>query len=539
MNEIPTFEELQAKDGHGEATKEEMQRLGGMWSASSPEVDTEPGVTREIVVRPAGEAAALVREMIDDTRLNWSLYELARSGVPADDPRVDNILQNSPAYTRREATAATVTLAMVRSTNVIMTIPVGARFSHKGLVFYTDMVYTCTPIRVNTVNDRLLTQRTDNTWVFTFTAIAEGVGEDYHVKAGAEFEWEGSTAEYVSIYAASDAAGARDAETTAELLLRMDDYISVPGMAGRINIESLLRRQFPFVLDVSLIGGGDPEMQRDSRNIMNIKTGGRVDAYIRTSRTSSNLKVVLDAERVNGDEITVHIGKNVYPGFYAVRSVRRADSTEADAAMTVTNRVWGMDTTGFDYLIPLLPRVTDARFTRFQTLDIYFSDPRFRDGDQYVVELAGMPGIGEIQDFVSLRSIRAPNDDMLVKAPIPFHIVATSTVNYYPGTPNVNADDIRKVILTTIGNRYFQDGGLSTLHIGSEVNRSLAAGAEVAPPMEIYGAVDMPDGTVRTYRSVDVLNPPVEYSLGVSGRTVAFLPFDASVTLQQIKGTQV
>jgi hypothetical protein len=542
MNKTPTFAELQALPGHAERARAEEEELAGLWAATSPEVDTEVGVIRDLVVRPAGESAALVRQVINETRLNMSMHEMAATGVPADDDRIDVILQNFPAYKRRGTEAARLTLAMIRSTDTILSLPMDSVFVCKGLRYYTETTYTATPIRVNTDNDRLLSKRTDGLWMFTFPVLAEGPGEKYNLKANSEFEWEGADAEYVRIYAVSDAAGGRDPETTGELLLRMDEYMSVPGIAGRMNIKALIRREFPSTLDISLIGGGDPEMQRDSRNMLNMKTGGRTDMYVRTSRTSTLTTEQLKGELVDpvNHVVRIKVGKDVYPGFYAVRTVRRAADSDAEAALSVFNLEYGMDVSGMDYDVPLLPRVVDSRFTRFQTLDLYVVDPRFDpDRDDYLVSLIGMPAVGEIQDFVSRRDVRGPNDDILVRAAIPYHVVVNATVRYYPGTQGLDADKVREDIMTAVGDRRFQDGSLSSLLIGSEINSKLPSGAEAAPPLELFGAVDLPDGSYRTFRSTLELVPPTDASLGVSPRTVAFLPYDAVVDLKLLKGTQI
>jgi hypothetical protein len=540
MNPIPSFEELISLPEFPAAAQLEDAKLSALWAATSPELDTEVGALKDLVVRPSAEAAALLRTGIEKIRLNMSLHELAKTGVPADDPLVDSVLANFPAYSRRGSRKARVTIAMIRDSDTIMSIPVGSRFESNGLQYYTEITYTCTPIRVNTDNDRLLTARTDGTWIFTFPAIAAEPGEKYHIKAGTSLQWVGFNNSYVRAYALSDASGGQDPESTAELSMRMDEYMAVPGMAGRMNITSLMRREFPSVLDVSLIGGGDPEMQRDSRNLLSLKTGGRTDMYVRTAKTSVMVREELRGEDDGNNLVRIHIGRDVYPGFYTIKTVRRASAAANEANLQIADTAYSQDLSNLDYDVPLIPRQVDSRYTRFQTADLFVIDPEFdANKPDYIVELVGMPLIGEIQDFVSRRDVRPPNSDILVRAPIPLHVAVNATVKYYPGAQNLDVSKVRDTLLDTVGNRRFRDVGISSLLLGSAVGEMLPDGAEVAPPLEIFGAIDYPDGSYHVLRSTLELTAPTEYSLGVSSRTVAFLPYDAVVDAQLAIGLQV
>lgn len=539
--DYPTLDSLSARPDFVAVTAAEREQLRAFWGSHSPELDLEPGTISDLIIRPGAEAAALNKTRIDFLQLTRSLYELVQNPELDTEERVDWILQNFPGYSRRARKVAAGQAVVIRATDQIVSIPSGSTFTVNGLTYYTTQTYVATPYYNNPRIDRLIVARDDGTFSFTVPLRAVAGGEQYNIRSGTELTWSANV-KHLKVYAESDFSGGADAETTAEIAAKMDEIMALPAMAGRMNIASLIRKEFEAaVRDISQIGGWDPEMQRDGYNPLGLKTGGRTDIYVKTADSMVTKSFEVPGRLVDPAtyEVQLHVGRDVYPGFYTINAVRRLQDGPDEPDIADVSLQFGMDTSGFDYDVPRMRSVLDSRYTRYQTVDIRFIDQKYTPGTVYVVTCWGVPLIAEIQDFVAQRTIRKPNGDVLIKAAIPFLVGAGVTVEYLPGAETIDTKAVREAALNAISSATFRDGKLLTTTISSSVQKVLPINTKVLPPVDLLGVLYPPDDTLRHYRSTNRLVVDDDYDQCISPRTVAFYPHDVYVYTTPSKGPQV
>ena len=539
----PTLEELTAREDFAVSVAEEEERLAGFWSAGAADINVNPGTPlRDLVVTPSAEAGVLNLARVDLCRRASSLYELALDPDIADADSVDRILTNHPTLKRRVDAPASGYIAIYMPDDVITTVPARSRFTHGDLAFVTTVNYVCTPGILANESNRALTPLSDGTWVFTVPAVAEQTGAAYNIKAGTELTWEGTRTRAIRVAADTDFVGGIDPESNAELLRRLDSGLAAPGDAGRMNIHALLLRQFPFIVDISLIGGGDREMLRDGRNLLGLKVGGKTDAYVRTARGVSVRKVEATAVVIDpaAGLLRLDIGRDVYPGFYDLVSVRRRDQTELDPALTVVDTVYDVDVDGLSYDAPEMREESDYRFTRFQTLAVTFEDRNYNPDDlTYHVLLLGLPGIADIQDYVSRRDVRAPGHDMLIKAAVPTLTAVNLTVEYVETGMAVDVDVCRQAVIDAIDRVRFEHGKLSTSGIVQAAQNTLPDTAQVRPPVDLLGITIYPGGRTRTKRTTLELTPDLVSGDPASSRNISYFVSGVEIALTPVVRLQV
>jgi hypothetical protein len=536
-----TLEELSAREDFSELVEAEVQKLAGFWGAGARDLNLHPGSPlRDLLITPAAEAEVLGAVREERCRRSSSLYELSLDPALADPDAVDRILANHPTLKRRADGPARGQIALYMESDTITVVPAGSTFARDGLNYRTGETWICTPGTLTAANNRPLTPLADGTWVFTVPVEAESPGEQYNLKAGVELEWVDTATRVVRILADTDFYGGVDPESNAELLARLDSGLAAPGDAGRMNLQALILREFPFVTDISLIGGGDPEMLRDGRNLLGLKVGGKTDAHVRTAREAAVRKFPLQADLIDPGEglLQLYVGRDVYPGFYALAGVRRTDQTDLDPALEVTEQIYSADVGNLPYDPPEVREEADFRFTRFQALLIRFRDPDYDpDHPDYLVSLLGLPGIGDIQDYLSRRDVRSPNNDLLVKAPVPCLVSVNATVEYAEAGAAVDWAACREAAAAAVGLTRFERGKLSTSGIIQAVQNLLPGTAQLRPPVDLLGTTILPGGGIETRRTSTELAP--ETREGVSSRTVSYFVADVAITPRPVVRLQV
>ena len=109
---------------------------------------------------------------------------------------------------------------------------------------------------------------------------------------------------------------------------------SAKTISNRSNMKAWVKSNTAYssVTNQSLVGYGDAEMLRDQHTIFPISYGGRVDWYIRGQAALQVTSQVAEATLVSVSGSTslwrVSLDKDVFPGLYEIRKVRR----EVDSA---------------------------------------------------------------------------------------------------------------------------------------------------------------------------------------------------------------
>lgn len=525
----------------------ERNELIAFWNNGAiPPANLKPGTPMwDLVATYSGEAQALNRARIDVLRRTSSLYELVHAPELADEEAVDRILSNYWTRSRNEGKYSKGYVAIFRNSPTIFTIPRNTVFIAGELRYQTSSVYVATPAALNNPSDRKLVQLADGTWRVVIPVTAEEPGEKYDIAAGTAMTWSWVSNTEINIIRAeadSDFTGGMDPETNEELLERQDSMIAAPGMAGRMNIEALLRKQFPEIIDISLIGAGDIEMQRDGRNVLGLKVGGKTDAYVRTSYSVVTRDFELEAEVVDAAAglLRIKVDRDVFPGFYMMSGVYRTDAATDYERLTVTSVMYGKNTAGLSYDVPTMDRLVDYRFTRFQTLEFEFTDPGFDPENLvYRVDLTGIPSIGEIQDYVAQRQVRSPNNDMLIKAAVPMFVAVNMTIKYQRADAAIDEEAVHSAIRTAVNRTKFKQGVLTTSSIICGVQGVLPSLAQVSVPVDLLGQLVLPVRGPTAYYSTTELEPSTIAEESTSSRNVAFYCTSIQVATEPINPKQV
>lgn len=539
--DIPTLDTLSKRKDFVAFSESERVELVGFWKAGSPELNLNPGAPLySNMATHEAESHALNLVRSEEIRKTSSLYEIIKNPDLYSEENLDRILSNHPTLRRRIAQPTKGYLAMIVPNEARVIVPRGAIFFRGDLQWVTEQTWIGKPKNLTETTDRLLTRLADGTWFWTFPVVASGTGEEYNIKAGTQVTWYGTRTHAISIYADSDFQEGVSGETIEEWAERLDSGLAAPGMAGRMNIEALIRQQFPFVRDVSQIGGGDVEMQRDGYNILGLKVGGKSDIYIRTAPEVSERKFELEGKKLSDGSIQLYVHRDVFPGFYTLLSVKKNTATDLDPTLTITGGSYGKDTNDLPYDdIPEMS-VTDARFTRFQTLLVQFQDPDFDpDNPYYSVTLLGMPNIADIQDYISQRQVRDANNDVLIKAPIPMLTAVTATVEYIAGDLEVDVEACERTIKNVVNNTRFMVGKLSTTPIVHAVQDILPGNAQIKPSVDLLSRIIYPNGSTRAFTTTTELEVATVPDQFTSPRTVAYYAQSVRVSTKLVKRLQV
>lgn len=498
---------------------------------SYPELDLQP--TRalyDLLVRPGAELAAYNRTNINHYLQASSLQNITESPEAFEEEDVDRILGNF-RLARGAGTTATGNVTIILARELTVSVPRGSIFAGAGLNFVTTATFIATSGAINTEFDRPLTQLSDGTWSFTIAVTAEESGESYNLKQGTSMTWNTPAAGYVRAYVESDFSGGADEESNTELVAKLDTGLAAKAMAGRINIAALLRESYPAARDISIIGFGDSEMLRDSHTLFGMKTGGKADIYVRTSNSLTANTLVKACTLVDWDNkvFQASINRDDYPGFYVVQAVYPADATGITGTLEITSELRGVDTTDLDYVAPSIADIVEGAYTRYQTAILQFrdleadvTDMSIGDALEYKIELAGIPLIDDMQDYVAGRAVHNPLGDALIRAPIPMLVSVSLQIDYVTGDEAVDTDAVKNEIATAINAIDFSLGRIPGSLVIDAAYNALTDRASVHEPISMMGVLRLPSGTTRVYRSTTQLEVPEVNEEGVSSRNVSF-----------------
>ena len=526
-SDIEVVEQDPMYDG---AVAEATQFLVDYWRSRYPTMDLQPArAVFDLLVRPAAELQGYQQTNLNRYRLASSLEAIRQDPTLVPDGDVDAILSNF-RVTRQAGTTSSGTVTIILDADRVVSVPQGSQFEGNGLIFRSRATYLSTSGQLNTPYDRPLTKLADGTWAFTITVDADQAGPAYQLRSGTALEWSTPAAGYVRAYAESDFSPATNAETNTELMARFDAGMAAAAMAGRINIEGLIRNQFAGVQMLSETGYGDPEMLRDSHNIFGIKTGGKVDIYVRAASQLVTKTFTLDCVVIDPADhrLQVSIGRDVYPGFYFVSSILPVGATNTTGSLEVVQESRGFDVSGLSYVAPELQTAQEAQYTRFQTMVVQFRDPTLLSTTpigtvvSYRFDLDGVPLIAEIQDYISNRSIRAPGADYLVRAPIPFLVAVSMQVDYFKGDDAVDVAAVQTEVANAINQIDFSRGRLSSSLVIDAAHNVLSGRANVHEPIDIMGYLAVPGQPVVPVRTSTGIDVPELLEAGVSARNVLF-----------------
>ena len=512
-----------------------------------PYLDLDQKVLRQVLVRPEAMLRTLGKENTDRVRASFSLPEMIADPAAADADTVENIIGNF-LITRRQGSKSSGQVVIVLALAVTTPLSDSVTFTTNEQVFKVTGPFIGVTNADNIVSshDRLITERDDGSYAFVVDVTAIADGSAGQVKQGATFTVNPPIANMTRNYAETDFNEGTDTETTEELLARFSEGVAARSTADRVSIEAIIRDGFSQVSDVSIIGAGDPEMLRDGHNLMGVKTGGRVDVYVRSTTMPSLLKLTKAATLVDLETQTwqVSLDKDEAPGLYRVEKIVHEDA-DILGGYSITEDARSADITAPNYeYVPLISDAAEAVYSAYQTVVLRFVDPDTPVSDlaegasqNYDFYIRVMPNIRPIQDFIGSRTRQSPNADYLVRAPMPCFVSVGLKVRYQSGTSIPDAATIQREVAALVNATTFAVPRLSVSTIIDRVHDLIGASAFVDLPVDLRGTIRTQEGDDVVLRSTDALEVTTQASISLSRRTVAFYLSPNDVEVDVIPST--
>ena len=505
-----------------------------------PTLDLQPTrVIYDLLVRPTAEVHAYDQTNLNRYRQASSLQAMMADPTLVAEGDVDRICANF-GVVRQPGSVSAGNITIIMDSDLIVSVPIGATFVADGLIYTAPQTYIATPGPLTASFERLLVRLDDGTYSFTIAVQASTAGVAYSAKGDTPFTWQQPATGYLRAFADGDFTGGSNPESNEDLLNRLNSGLAAKAMAGRMNIEALLRYTFPGIKDVSIIGAGDPEMLRDSHNIFAYKTGGKADIVVRSAEQIINKVITKSCTLLDKTEklFQASLSRDDYPGFYVINQVLPETSNNLGGTVQIVSEIRSVDLTNLPYVGPDIQNIVEGAYTRFQTAVVQIKDPsadvtslNVGETKNYKFELAGLPLIDDMQDYVSTRDVRNPEGDYLVRAPIPMLVSVSVQIDYIRGDPAIDEGAVKAAIAKAINTVGFIPGRLSSSLIVDAVQSLLQGKTTVHEPIDMMAVLRLPSGDVRLYRSSTGIDVPDITDEGVSSRVVSFFTDVTAVAL--------
>lgn len=520
--------------------------LTQLMAEKHPEVELTRGVFHDLILYFDGVLNAAIQENIDRLRQSQSLLKIAENPELADGDAVDQVLSNYNIV-RDAGTAATGSITVVFNLPVQTNVPATLEVtSDTGVSFSPPNAFVVVPpdgTITDTATQRKMMAVGDGTYAAAIPVFATTVGAAGNIRKGARLTVNSVLNNALDVYASSDFIGGKDPSTNTEYLSKLAPALTAKTLSSRKSYAAAILNEpaFANTLDISVVGAGDPEQQRDQHSLFPISGGGKVDIYVQTAPYAQEQERLMSATYIGpapvGSRWQIVFERNLAPGFYEVTRIANPQSpTSSGYGIVLDSR--NADFTDLSF-VPDVLFVSESAYTRYQTVTIQFDDTDTpttglvagQNKKVYAVTTIGMPFIGDIQDFITSRDNRPRGTDVLVKAAIPcftkvaFEIRRASTDNI----PDIAA--IQNAVSAAISGIGFT-GQLPASVISAAAHKYLS-GKQALSEIDMFGRIRRPDGSTAYVRNSTVLTLPNDVTRLVTSRTTAFLtsPQDVSVSV--------
>lgn len=510
--------------------------LAQLMQERHPEVELSRGVFHDLVLYFNAMLNAAVRENIDRLLQSKSLLQITQNPALAEAELVDHVLSNFN-LTRDPGTPATGSVTFTFLLDVQTEIQAGITYVANGVEFQPTETFRILPSGSVTTrpNERVMIPVGDDTFTASVPFVAVTPGTGGNIRRGTPMLATSIAGNVAGAFATSDFVDGRDPATNQEYLTKLSLGLAAKTIGSRKSYEAFIRNYpaFQNILHCSVLGCGDVEQQRDQHSLFPISGGGKVDIYLQTNTYAQEVDHVLEATYVGigtgGTIWQVVIPRDAAPGFYeVVRVAGIEDRTSNGYAVVQDTR--GIDLAQISYA-PDVIHVYEGAYSRYQTAVI-----RFEDSDKlssgltinqskalYTVTTRGMPLIGDVHDTLTARENRPRATDILVKAAVPCFTSISFSVRTEAN--EVLSDEtilaMKEAIVKAIGT-----GGFSgQLHssVISNAAHDFLTGRQAIGPIDMFGRIRRPDGTIAYLRDNTLLTIPNDPTRLVTGRTTVFV----------------
>lgn len=436
--------------------------------AEHPDLDLRSGTAvRALVIEPGALLDASQRDIVNRLRTAMSLKAMSReTTVPRDD--ADAVLSNF-GISLGGGTKATGLVRVDLTGTSPVTVRAGVEFKTEDSVKF--VVTKTTVASVDPADgEEEIRPANGGRYYFTIPVEAVEVGSSGNISQGRSLSCSIIIGNYYSSEAFADFTGGEDGESVASAVARIPSALAYRGMTNALSVRAQLSAVLadPSVLHaVSCVGHRDRAQLRDKHNPLGVAIGGRVDVYARLFDLPGVESFVVDGTLISADE---RAGEGVYsvklpsyPGFYAVRSVGKAEEPGNQGSFQYTLVRGAVDGASEDHDFDVSPgdseSVCETAWSAYQTgrLLVYADwNSAYGNSRSFKVDLYWTDGIKELQELVDAPETRNTAADYVVRSPAICLVSMTAPVRLRAGS-SATAADLEKAVMDYVNGRSFTD----------------------------------------------------------------------------------
>ena len=509
----------------------------------SPSLEFRRGVIHDIIIHLESVIHAAQETYADKFRKSGSIKEISADPSIADNTLVDAVLSNF-LIARKVSNKSTGSIIIKITDPILLVVAQGSSFTYLGKSYsVTSSFATKTnALDVSFPTDRLLNYTGDGYYSFTVDVQSDDIGEVFSLPQGSPLSPNFTIPGFISSHALNDFFSGKAEETNKELLLRLKDGITSDGFSNKSAIASLIKKNYPTVMDVAAIGFGDPEQIR-YHGIMPISEGGKLDLYIKSEGIPANINIdvsaVLIGFRVEGEIWQASIPASKAYNFYdIVRVVKKAEEANFGIAngygVLSISRSYDVTSSG-DTFVPEIEKPAEGSFSKYQTATVTFLDTDNEGVSplgtraNYSLTLRYQRNVKEIQDFLNSPTVRPMSFDVLVKGAIPLDLKLAIIINNRDSSYVVDTSVISYAVSSYVNNLkmnqpLYKSDVIAVIHSLLESEQSVVS-------VDMRGKLIYPTGAVKYINAPDVLTIPNDTQNMVTSRTTAIFLNKSDVTV--------
>ena len=489
-------------------------------SDAMPEVNFDEGSgLQDLVIKATSHIFAFFKSELSKVETLRSLAKLQELTEDDETKQAVNDVVSNFFISRGTGAKAQVSITVELSQRTDISLTTDIKFNKDD----THIFYALNPTTV-AKEDLIETTNTIGTTVYQTDIIlqAENVGTDYEVPPGAFLGWDSFNKYVTRVFNNSAGVSGEDIETNAQYIARVPEAIATRNLINKRSTRTVLLDRFKdFGLkDVSVIGYGDLEMQRDAVNtnvtfdkVDVVHIGGHQDVYVKLplvenqlfSGTTSALSVLGQATR-NGTMELPQVP------IYKIHSV--------------------IDT---DTLAPLsyYIYVTDSKyyFSKYQTAYIILSS-----GDNNIditVTYDTVSGFDLINSYLLDPNERIVLANTMAKAKVPIYIELSLNYSQITGQKTFDTAAGKAALLAYIDS-LDENTLLNVDSISQIMHTNFGSIIQLHTPIIIKGTIYFPDGTNQPMYTENILTVPEYKALGVTNRVCSYYTTVDYITFNKI-----
>lgn len=517
-----------------------------------PNVSADRGYVHDTVIHPHGLLATLLQTNTNRYLASRSLIEISADPTLADDDIVNAVMSNwGIARSAGGFGSGLATVIVSQAATVI--IPAGAIFTFGDQQFTTQSVVVAKPEAslIDSPSDQLLVPLINGNFAFSIALTASVAGPAGNIIVDSPLTPATQPTNFVLAYASQDFIGGLAPDTNAQLIAKQAAGVAAKVPCNETNARALLQQNalYSTFVGLSVIGMGDPEMQRDKHWTWPIGGGGRTDWYYRPQASLLRTTITVTATLVDVLDVRdsvwqFSLNRDQAAGVYEIGGVRPLDATVLDGSFQPSSDIRQLDFTGTGPF-PDVVNLIEGAYSRYQTIAIQFQDTLTATAGlivgaqaQYTVELRLMPLVASLQDFLMSDEISPFGSDILVRSPMPCFVEVWVSIAKNAASAAIDVSAIQNDVAARVNAIPFV-GGLYASMIQSAVQGHLDGTNAAVSGIDMIGRLRYPDGTVRWLRDDSLLQVKDDPAFCVTKNTTQFfcdasdvvVSFDAAPSL--------